>query len=518
MLSLGWSFRAIRAAILLGVALFPRPLLAQLNQAPVLAPVETLVGSAGVPLRISLSAMDPEGGALRFEIAGMPAGMVLTDNGDGTAECNWLPGPDQVGNHPLTFTVSDDGPPPASDSESITLTIGPGNRSPVLTPIGNRSYEPGVHLLIELEATDRDGDNLSYAVDVAPPGDVFLEDFGDGRARWNWVDPSGSDSYELTFTVTDSGFPPASASERIVLSLAGTNRPPVLSPIGDRLVRAGDPLLVSLSASDPDAADVLAFSALGVPPGAEFADLGGRAAELRWIPGTEQVGVFELVVAVADNGVPPEVASEVFRITVEAPPVEPEGDLRLDLALWSARTRLLFASGSGAGPRETVAILDAESGALLGVGRADSEGRFFAILAPFLAPCAVRASVLEAQSAARPVERAAEECGRQLLTRVRDLEWDCERSRLRLEAERAPASGAIDVSDAATGQSLGSIPADHRGRVDGRLTLLASPARVQLSARSGAAAWELGSFDVEDFDETCDESDEDADDDRCDDD
>jgi hypothetical protein len=262
-------------------------------------------------------------------------------------------------------------------------------------------------------------------------------------------------------------------------------------------VRAGEALLVSVSASDPDG-DALAFSAAGLPDGAVFEDLGGGAAELSWTPGDAQVGAHSLVIAVADDGMPAEIDSEAFQITVEARPVEPSGDLRLDRVHWYAYPRALFVLGSGARPRETVSIVDAESGALIAVGRANWRGRFGMAVAPFLAPCAVRARVLDAQSAEYPVQNAPRDCGQRVLTRIHELRWKCKRSALHLGAHRAPAGGAIELFDASSGEPLGSIAADHHGEVHGGLKLSAPPSRVRLSARSGEATWDLGAFDVDD--------------------
>jgi hypothetical protein len=267
-------------------------------------------------------------------------------------------------------------------------------------------------------------------------------------------------------------------------------------------VRAGEALLVSISASDPDG-DALAFSARDVPAGGSFSDLGGGAAELRWTPSAAQVGTFAVIVAVADAGDPAEVASEAFEIEVEPAPEEPEGDLQVDLAVWNAWARSLFVLGSGAAPRETVSLVDARTGTLLGVTRAGRRGRFFLVLAPALAPCAVSARVLAGESAPRAVAHAPANCGQRLLTQVHELKWNCENSELRVKAHRVPASGSIDVHDAANGSLLGSVPADHHGEAKGRLKLAKAPQRVRLTARSGETSWDLGSKDVDDCRRVC---------------
>jgi len=493
-------YRALSVVPLL-IALMAGRANAQFNQPPVLAPVGDQMAFVGVPLHIALSAQDPEGNRLIFSVSGAPEGMELTDHGDGTAECDWLPAPDQIDTYSLTFFVNDNGTPRASDSETIVLSVGLVNRPPVLEPIGNRGFDAGAMILIDLAASDPDADQIAYSVVGAPAGSE-LEDFGDGTARWSWTPPSVDASYELTFTVTDNGLPPESMSETIVLSPNRTNRPPVLAPIGNRRVYAGEALLVSVTASDPDG-DALAFSASGLPAGADFTDLGGGAAELRWTPSSSQVGTFSVVVAVADAGDPAEVASEAFEIAVEAVPVEPEGDLQIDFAMWNGWARSLFVLGSGAAPRETVSLLDVRTGALLGVTRSGARGRFFFAVAPALAPCAVSARVLSGESPAHAVMRAPADCSQALLTQVHQLKWNCENSELHLKAHRAPASGSIEVRDAASGALLGSVPADHHGEAKGLLKLPRAPERVLLTGRSGETRWELGSFAVEDCRRMC---------------
>jgi hypothetical protein len=490
------------------------------NQPPVLDPIGGQVGSAGVPLRIDLSASDSDGDGLSFAIAGaVPSGMELTDLGNGAAYVEWMPGSDQVGNHELVFSVSDDAVPPASASEPVMITIGPGNQPPVLEPIGNRGFDPGVELTLEFAASDPDLDNLVYSL-TPPPGDALLEDFGDGTARWTWLAPSASASYELTVTVTDSGNPPLSASETIVLSANRTNRPPVLRLIGDQRVRAGEALRVSLFANDPDAGDRLAFSATGLPGGADLVDHGGGSAELLWTPSNAQVGSFSVAVAVADDGVPAETDSEAFAIRVEAPPAPPDpptpptGSLRVDRAHWSPVGNLLFAFGSGAAPRETVSVVDANTGAVMAVTRAGARGRFMIIAAPFVAPCAVSARVLSGQSPSLPVANAPRGCSQRPLTRVELVHWKCERSELHVHAARAPASGSVDVHDARSGALLGSLPVDHNGRMHGRLKLASAPDRVRLEARSGNGAWNLGEFAVRGSGDRC-RSDRDRDRKKC---
>jgi hypothetical protein len=299
----------------------PIPVVA--NQAPVLDPIGDRSVIEGGQLVIALTASDPEGGQLRYSTAGLPTGAVFTDNGDGTAQLSWMPGFDQAGNFPVSFTVIDDGSPVGSDSETIAISVGNVNRPPVLDAIGNRPAAEGQPLTVPLSASDPDGDALRFAAADLPPG-AALRDNEDGTGRLEWVPGFGqSGNFGVTLSVTDDGVPAASDSESITISVGDVNRPPVLNPIGNQRVNEGEPLVLQLSASDPDGDD-LVFAAGDLPSTASFADGGDGSAELSWTPGPGQVGDFALTVTVTDSGVPMESDSETLVITVgnaNRPPV-----------------------------------------------------------------------------------------------------------------------------------------------------------------------------------------------------
>jgi hypothetical protein len=293
------------------------------NGAPVLDPIGDRSLIEGGQLVIGLSASDPDGDALSFTAAGLPAGASFTDNGDGTAQLAWMPGFDQAGNFPVSFTVTDDGSPVASDSETIAISVGNVNRPPVLNPIGDQRADEGQPLTLPLAASDPDGGALRFGATDLPPG-AALADNGDGTGQLDWAPGFGqSGNFGVTLTVTDDGVPAASDSESITITVGDVNRPPVLAPIGNQQVNEGEPLMLQVSASDPDG-DGLVFSVGDLPSTAGFADRGDGTAEISWTPGPGQVGDYPLTVTVMDGGVPVESDFETIVITVgnaNRPPV-----------------------------------------------------------------------------------------------------------------------------------------------------------------------------------------------------
>jgi hypothetical protein len=376
-----------------------------LNRPPVLAPVGNWVASPGEALSIPLSASDPDGNAVAFGAAGLPAAAALTDHADGSATLAWTPLAADAGSAAMTLTVTDDGVPMASDAEQITITVGAGNHPPVLDPIGDRSVRLGELWEVGLGASDPDRDALSFACDGAPTG-ATLADGGAGAAVLGGAgDQAGN--FALLCRVTDAGSPPASDEEAFTLTIGAVNRPPVLDPIG--ATREGDAIFVRLTARDPDG-DALHFAAEGLPSGAELVDHGDATAEVAWRPAAGDVGSHPVVFTVTDDGVPPESASADFVIQVAEPPAPTAPQVRR--ASWSRRRGELRVGGGGAPPEARVELLDAASGAVFAETTADAYGRFQAAtrLDALAVPCTVAARADERASKARRVDPVPAQC------------------------------------------------------------------------------------------------------------
>ena len=287
------------------------------NRPPVLAPIGARTVNEGETLSFLVSASDPDGDALSFALANAPTGATLSDNGDGTALFNWTPGFTQAGNFQPIISVTDNGEPMASDSEQVTLTVGDVNRPPVLAPIGDRSVREGELLTIHLTASDPDGDGLAFFVDGLPGGADFVDN-GDGTAVLSWIpDFSQAGSHVLDITVGDDGQPPAEDAESVTITVGDSNRAPVLAPIGDRTVSAGETLTLQLSASDADG-DALGFGVTDLPAGASLQDHGDGTATFSWTPDLSQLGSVSVGFDVTDSGIPPLSDSERITITVES--------------------------------------------------------------------------------------------------------------------------------------------------------------------------------------------------------
>jgi hypothetical protein len=377
------------------------------NRPPVLALIGDQTLFAGDALSLALSATDPDGNALLFGAAGLPTGATLADHHDGTATLAWTTGANESGSFAVTLTVTDDGVPMASDAESFAITLGSGNRPPVLDPIGERTAAPGEPWSVGLGASDPDGDALAFACEGAPSAASFV-DGGDGTALLSSTGGDAPGNYATSCRVTDAGTPPASDAETFTLSIGLVNRPPTLDPVG--VTREGAWIFVRLTAHDPDG-DALRFAATGLPGGAEFLDHRDGTAELSWLPGSGTAGEYPVAFRVTDDGVPPETASAELTIQLAAgPPATAAPVLRR--AAWNGKRGMLGVLGSGAPRGASVEILDAASGLPFATATADRRGRFqsWVHVDASTAPCAVQARVGELVSEARRVDGAPMRC------------------------------------------------------------------------------------------------------------
>lgn len=492
------------------------------NSPPVLSPIGAQAATQGMLLTLLVSATDPDGNGIALAVANAPAGHSFADNGDGTGTFTWTPASGQLGSFSVTFSATDDGVPMMTAMEVVTISVGQSNQPPVLTPIADRSLPLGVAASIAVTASDPDGDSIVLNVAPLPAGAIFTDN-GDGTGNLDWT-PSVAGNFALTATATDDGVPSASATEGFVLTAGNVNRPPTLTPIGNRSTDVGTTLQVLLTASDPDM-DGLGYAFMGLPPTATFSDFGDGTAEILWTPGA--AGRFFVTAIVSDDGSPIESTSETFELAATDPVVV--GNLILDDAWWSfgaddsdedsdsddsddsdsddsddsdsdsdrpsSTTRgSLTVTGHGADPQQPIAVFDATSSAVLGYGWADGSGDFRIVLMPFLAPCSVQVGTDMPASVEINVRGAPATCGRDVFARIEKAEWSCGSQELEVEGKGGPPQGSAQVYDTASGVLLGSTPTSSRGKIELKATVAAAPYQVRVDVSSGTGVWTVGTL------------------------
>ena len=293
------------------------------NRPPDLDPIGNMTVSVGDLLEFRIVAIDPEGNDLIYSASNLPTGAIFTAE---TRTFSWIPVPAQAGNYKnVIFSVIDNGLPAESDSETIVITVGDVNRPPVITAIAARTVNEEEPLGFTVTAMDPDGDNMVYFASNLPTGSVFNSE----THFFSWTpgfDQSGNYS-DILFTVSDSGLPTESCSQAISITVGNVNRPPVLDPIGNKMINEGEFLEFTITSTDPDG-DNLINSASNLPPGASF---NSNTGVFSWMPNYTQTGNYlDILFSVSDDNLPSEGDFEVITITVgnidRPPELDPIGN------------------------------------------------------------------------------------------------------------------------------------------------------------------------------------------------
>lgn len=190
------------------------------------------------------------------------------------------------------------------------------NDAPDLELIGRQTINECDQLIITLNASDPNGDPLTYRA----VGDGIDQYFDSATFTFDWLtDFEDAGIYTITFFVSDGDI---EISEEVIIEVVNVNRPPIFTNLVDVAVNEGQLLEFTLQATDEDG-QAVSFDAasdqldLYTPP-AKFDQLTGTFS---WTPGYDDSGIYE-VTFFADDG--EDTVSQVVILTVNhvnRPPV-----------------------------------------------------------------------------------------------------------------------------------------------------------------------------------------------------
>ncbi len=193
-------------------------------------------------------------------------------------------------------------------SEAAYLSVTPLAVAPVITvqPV-SQAVGAGATVTFIVEAT---GTTPSYQWMFN--GNPIAGATGASYTRSNVQD---ADSGEYTVVVANAAGSVTSEPAALLINTA-----PSLGVLPDRTMHAGCPLVMTVSASDPEAPpQTLIFSLEGAPAGAT---IDAATGVFNWTPGSGDVGTTRTItVRVKDNGTPVQSAAQSFNVEVVAPVV-----------------------------------------------------------------------------------------------------------------------------------------------------------------------------------------------------
>jgi hypothetical protein len=152
------------------------------------------------------------------------------------------------------------------------------NRAPEFVPIANQVVSRDQTIDVPVRVNDPDGNPVKLRIESAQPGYpvpdfVSFTDHGDGTGTVR-LRPLAGDrgDYGLTLFATDDGdgagrWATIDTPFTFIVTVSAPNEPPRWGFIGDTAAVVGEPMLMTVKASDPDQ-EMLDYFLAGLPAGA----------------------------------------------------------------------------------------------------------------------------------------------------------------------------------------------------------------------------------------------------------
>ena len=275
-----------------------------INHPPELHKIGHKIVEIGKSLVIEPKATDADGDALKFFRYGkLPDG------------ASWIESPPRFAWKPLTLSapvsltfVVSDGLDTDRETIKIEIVSETTNHPPVFQQIGEQYVESGDPYYLQLQASDTDGDPLSFSAPEGLPEGAAL-DGGSGLFSWTPAADSEGKTFAVEFAVSD-GSATATLSVTIHVLAPGQNKPPAFLPVGQQIGIVGETYSLTVQAVDAED-DPLEYGLDGAPPAGAAFDK--DAHTLTWIPLPEQAGsAVELLFWVSDGSYTIYIAVDVF--------------------------------------------------------------------------------------------------------------------------------------------------------------------------------------------------------------
>ncbi|MCX6743851.1 MAG: putative Ig domain-containing protein [Candidatus Parcubacteria bacterium] len=274
-----------------------------INHAPVITSTPIATATAETAYAYDVDATDADSDTLIYSLEIGPTGLTINS---ASGLINWTPTLVQVGDQTVKIKVTD-GKIDVFQEYTITVSL-PPNHAPVITSVAITTATTETPYAYDVNATDADGDTLTYSLEIAPTGMTINS--ANGLINWTPIlaqignhavkvqVSDGTDMVFQEFTITVS-LPP--------------NHAPVITSMPITVAIAGDIYGYDLNATDADA-DTLTYSVEIGPTGLTINSSTGLVS---WVSEVIQVGDHTVKLKVSDG------KAEVFQeytITVSLPP------------------------------------------------------------------------------------------------------------------------------------------------------------------------------------------------------
>ncbi len=271
--------------------------IAPVNDAP-LASAESITTTEDQPVGITLSSSDIEGDALAYSIVTAPEKGSLS----GTApDLVYTPAANATGTDSFTYAASDSSS--TSVPATVSITITPVNDAPVANPLNISTFQEQTSYFA-LNASDIDGDNLTYSIVRAPLHGTL----GGTAPDLTYIPDAGYFGRDSFICKVSDGLL-NSADATVSITVHRLNKAPVAGSLNVTALQAQFASL-TLSGSDPDD-DAISFAIVTAPA---HGVLTGTAPNLTYGPTTGYSGGDSFTFTANDGTQSSEIATVSIKI------------------------------------------------------------------------------------------------------------------------------------------------------------------------------------------------------------
>ena len=278
------------------------------NQSPTITSTPITTATVGAAYTYDVNATDPDGDTLTYSLTTKPTGMTINST---TGLINWTP--TSTGDYEVTVRVSDGS---LFDTQSFTIHVSaeadevPTNQPPTITSTPDTTATVNQTYAHKVNATDPDGDTLTYSLTTSPAGMTINSTTG----LINWT-PTSTGDYEVTVRVSDGSlFDTQSFTIHVREESETTNQAPTITSTPDTTATVNQTYAYNVNATDPDG-DTLTYSLTTNPPGMTINSTTGL---INWTP--TSAGNYNVTVRVSDGSL---FDTQSFTIRVEDVVVTP---------------------------------------------------------------------------------------------------------------------------------------------------------------------------------------------------
>lgn len=287
----------------------------EVNRPPSLFPIQSQTIDEGDRLVLSLQGTDPDvpRNRLTYSLLNTPSSQVQLDPRSGSLswQTDETDGPET---YQFTVRVVDDGTPPLSADQVVTVTVREVNQSPVIEPIADQVIDEELPWSYVVVASDSDWPShgpLSFSLDSRSL-QLGMRIDDTGMIRWTPSESQGPSEIVAYVQVTDSLG--ATATEPVSIRVREVNRPPLLDAVPNQQLQPQQPWAYTLTSSDRDQPVNTIRFALDSVSRSLGMTIDAVTGQLSWIP--TAVGSYPVTVTASDDGEPSLSDSRQFVLTV----------------------------------------------------------------------------------------------------------------------------------------------------------------------------------------------------------